>query len=275
MSTNLCVTGGRSVLGSYMSGVLFEIWRHRKPLSSTADVHSLTLVKGLCLLEMLLSLILTVLSFLLFVISVWDTAFYVLFTVLVESLCVFWDELLLVKKIQSCDREVCLTPTPSNDSRIKTITTSKVTSVTLSDEYFLRWLMSSMFHFVVCCIKSMLTWYVLVFNTSQMFLSLFLFSVISIHVGECSCKPLVNCRDFWYDHFPMGCPKSQSRSVSCEYDNVEQLTYTNVFNGSSFGHRPLERLCDFGRLMSAVTFTVPAPSLLCCLSVLRSTDTPL
>lgn len=179
------------------------------------------------------------------------------------------------KKIQSCDREVCLTPAPSNDSRIKTITTSKVTSVTLSDEYFLRWLMSSMFHFVVCCIKSMLTWYVLVFNTSQMFLSLFLFSVISIHVGECSCKPLVNCRDFWYDHFPMGCPKSQSRSVSCEYDSVEQLTYTNVFNGSSFGHRPLERLCDFGRLMSAVTFTVPAPSLLCCLSVLRSTDTPL
>lgn len=25
--------------------------------------------------------------------------------------------------------------------------------------------------------------------------------LISIHVGKCSCKPLVNCRDFWYAHF--------------------------------------------------------------------------
>lgn len=37
-------------------------------------------------------------------------------------------------------------------------------------------------------------------QTSWMFLPLFLFSITSIHVGECSCKPLVNCRDFWYAH---------------------------------------------------------------------------
>lgn len=42
-----------------------------------------------------------------------------------------------------------------------------------------------------------------------MFLPLFLFSIISIHVGECSCKPLVNCRDFWYAHFSMRHLKSQ------------------------------------------------------------------
>lgn len=37
-------------------------------------------------------------------------------------------------------------------------------------------------------------------QTSWMFLPLFLFSITSIHVGECSCKPLVNCRDIWYAH---------------------------------------------------------------------------
>lgn len=46
-----------------------------------------------------------------------------------------------------------------------------------------------------------------------MFLPLFLFSIISIHVGECSCKPLVNCRDFWYARFFMSHLKSQRQLV--------------------------------------------------------------
>lgn len=119
-----------------------------------------------------------------------------------------------------------------------------------------------------------------------MFLPLFLFSITSIHVGECSCKPLVNCRDFWYAHFSMSRPKSQreslyyatskynqaggiGQSVNIQHPHSPPMPSMHLKSATTYhvqhqlDIRYLPWLCDFGHLMSAVTFTMHCLSNAC------------
>lgn len=68
---------------------------------------------------------------------------------------------------------------------------------------FLRW-MSTLFSFLLLLFTTyascLLMWYTCCY-VHELYISLcLLFRIITIHVGDCSCKTLVINRDFWYAH---------------------------------------------------------------------------